>query len=258
MIRKLAKLHAEYGLYNLKLLAAESSRNIVDQLSNYPRSSYLVNYYETFIKIYKNEIKYLNKIPLSKYKTKATRSIDLPFVGSNVIKREKAEYFFIFEGSLSHSDRLSVVVLSCLWPIQNLIKYKKIIELFWPGKGQSSYNYIIKCLGINPKIAKKAYVTDAIRIADANEKPDRRKNRELLEKEIRLFDPKYVIPVGVNAKHILGVKNIKKLGDKCKCVPFPTKFRSWENKVSADKEYRKLKKLISNSDTKKRVRLITL
>jgi hypothetical protein len=161
----------------------------------------------------------------------------LPYIGEDVIESESSKYMFVFEGSLSQSDRLSITVLSCLWPLANFQPIQPIFQMFW----SSPYFYIVECLGITPNIARNSYVVDAGRIGTESGRQDRPKNRELLEREIELLKPELVVLVGETAADTIGNKTQRKNESLYFKVPCPTKRRSKKDIEKAKVKYKELR-----------------
>lgn len=239
---KLAEIHSEFGIYDSDTFnVRDSSMNIIDRISNIKELDYLHRFYLDYKTAFITKWnKQSDQHPISRA-TNVSRSVDLPFIGESVIQTRRAKYIFVFEGSLSPPDRLSVTVLSCLWPLEGLIDqepHQGIFRTFW----QSPYDYIVECLGINVEIAKHSYVVDAVRIGKQDgRQQDRKKNRKLLKQEIDLLDPELVVLVGRTAAVTLGKEAQEEQGRCYVEVPFPTKRRSKQDVKKADSDFKKLR-----------------
>lgn len=174
--------------------------------------------------------------------------VDLPFAGQDVVANKKGlRVFFVFEGSLSKKLRLSVTVLSCFWAVKELNKYSRVFWKYWDS---NPYFYICESLGITPAIARKSYVTDAVRISDGKREANKRgtdkkeTNRTLLWEEVKILKPSIVVLVGSTAKKVFKEKGYEagkeNNGSEIIHVPFPTKRASKKNKRVANKQFEKL------------------
>lgn len=224
LAKSIAKLHAEYNLIPLALFDVPIDLNIVARISEVRELGYLRKFYEDYEAEYrKAEIGQVH--PLAG----VARSVDLPFVGKCAAKSGKAKYIFVFEGALSPPERLSNTVLSCLWPLEGFRQVQGIFSTFWP----TTYFNIVECLGISVGIARKSYVVDGVRIGRPDGKPDLGQNRALLDREIKLLDPIFVILVGGKAARIVGNAAIEANPELYFLVPFPSNRRSLA-RVEAD------------------------
>ncbi len=152
---KLAQLHSDYGVYSYKALQSDKG-NILTTLKEFSVFNYLSSFYKGYIEFYaQSEVILTND--------ERARSKDLFFIGNEVVKTNQAKLFFVFEGSLSDSEKLSITVLAHLW-LQN---QDDIIDKFcgkhnWWTK--PNYKDVKDKLKIIPEFAQNAYVTDAIRV----------------------------------------------------------------------------------------------
>jgi hypothetical protein len=233
----LAQCHAEFGIYDEGMFNASDSHNIVHHISSIPDLAYLRKFYLDYQRKYIDRWKSRVVQPRVNRSTNVSRNVDLPFIGEAVIKSGSAKYMFVFEGSLSQSNRLSITVLSCLWPIANFQPIQSIFQMFW----SSPYFYIVECLGITPSIARNSYVVDAVRIGTENGRQDRQKNRELLKREIELLNPEIVILVGGTAADTIGNKTQRENESLYFKAPFPTKRRSKQDIEKAKGKYEELR-----------------
>lgn len=189
----LANLHARYGLFS-KNDFEKKEGNILVRLKQFNEFSYLSNFYNEYIACFTNNTTHSNN-------TKESIKKDLPFIGEKVIKKQKAEFIFYFEGSLAKEEKLSITVLSHLWLIndQNIINAFCGKELWWT---HANFNNIKNRLNLSPKVVSNSYITDAIRFG----KEQSKKNRELAFEEISLLNPQVVICVGTKARDTIGMR----------------------------------------------------
>lgn len=202
---KLAELHSHYGVYSYNGLCSDNG-NILATLKEFSTYNYLSSFYNEYIQSY-------TQIKAILTDDKRARSKDLFYIGNEVIKTNQAKLFFVFEGSLSDSEKLSITVLAHLW-LQN---QDDIIDRFcgkynWWTK--PNYLGVKNKLKIIPEFAQNAYVTDAIRVENEH------KNRELIYKEIELLKPEIVVCVGKAAQSIVGMKYLEQ-DTKFHSVRFP-------------------------------------
>jgi hypothetical protein len=215
----LARMHAEFGIYDGEMFSVPDSRNIIHRISSIPELTYLHRFYINYQREYMTELqKRPHHIPVSRL-TNVSRGVDLPFIGESVIQTGRAKYLFVFEGSFSPPDRIAVTVLSCLWPLTGLHPLQDIFRTFWP----STYDHIVDCLGITAEIARHSYVIDAVRIGNPDGKQDHPRNRRLLEREIEQLNPELVVLVGKTAAATIGSKAQREHESLYIKVPFPTK-----------------------------------
>jgi len=215
LAKNLAELHSFYGVYSSEALHSKSG-NILNELYKYEEFDYLNNFYNHYIKSYDDTI-------TLEINDKRARSKDLFFIGENVIKTAYSKFFFVFEGSLSPTEKLSITVLSHLWLTGNdeLIKEFCGKDKWWT---LSNYLNAKEKLNITKEFADDSYVTDAIRIG-SNEaagatKEMHKLNQELIYAEIILLKPKLVICVGKTAQDILGMRYLNQ-DTKFHAVKFP-------------------------------------
>ena len=246
--RTLAEIHSKFGIFDIPMLNADKSRNIIDQISGIPSLAYLHQFYIDYKEALTTEFgKSPCEVVISR-RTDVSRSVDLPFIGESVVQTGHAKCFFVFEGSLAQKEFLSVTVLACLWPLEATPgPLHGIVRKFWP----SPYDYIVECLGIKSEIAKHSYVVDAVRIAvQGGKKPDRKQNRLLLEQEINLLKPRLLVLVGRIAEETIGNKAREAERGRYFAVPFPTRTRSPEDVQKAKPIYEELKAQIpGNSES---------
>jgi hypothetical protein len=204
--KKIAELHSGYSVYDSGVLNSTTG-NIFLALNNFPEFDYLATFYKDYIINYPET----NAKSTNDYRAK---SKDLFFIGDRVIEKDSCKFFFVFEGSLSSIEKLSITVLSHLWLLENS---DPIIQAFCgKDKWWSFHNYrgIKDKLKINREIARHSYVVDAIRLGLDEQLKNTKtsnqlkieKNRELIYKEIILLKPKLVICVGTAAQSIVGMK----------------------------------------------------
>jgi len=240
LAKRLANLHGEYGVYDREKLCVPPRENIIDQIPGIGELAYLHRFYINYRRNLLVKLKKRRGRPAISRMTHVSRSVDLPFIGEAVVDR--AKYFFVFEGSLSMESKLSVTVLSCLWPLEgmaSLMPLQNIFRNFWP----SPYDFIVESLKINAEIARHSYVVDAVRIGkqDGKGKQDLPTNRELLSREICLLNPALVILVGRTAANIVGKEAQRTQKNRYCQVPFPTKRRSKRDAKRAERKYEKLR-----------------
>lgn len=233
----LAREHAKFGVFSEEMFAIPGSNNITHQISSIMELAYLYKFYAVYQREYVTEReRQSDQSPVNR-STNVSRSVDLLFIGQNVIKTGFAKYMFVFEGSLSRTDKLSITVLSCLWPLASFQPIQSIFQTFW----SSPYFYIVECLGITPEIARCSYVVDAVRIGTEHRRPDHQKNRELLEREIELLKPEIVVLVGGTAANTIGKKAQRVNHGLYFKVPFPTKRRPRQDIEKAKARYEELR-----------------
>jgi len=185
----LGNLHNQHNLYSLDAFNVKSKKNILNHLDDF---TYLKEFYAAYIK---KLINYNSE----KLKNNKARSVDLPFVGENVIKTGKTKFIFYFEGSLGPIDNISITVLSHLW----LTTDESIIKKF-VGKGKwwtpGNYKNVKDKLDIPIKHLSNSYIADSKRF-NSDEKCS-----NLIEEEIKLLQPKLVVAIGNTAKNLVGMK----------------------------------------------------
>ena len=237
---KLAKIHGEFGIFDTASFSVDDSKNIILHLSGIPELAYLHQFYLDYKSALETGFRERQGQVRQPLRIKVARSVDLPFIGESVIQTGHAKYLFVFEGSLSPTEKLSVNVLACLWPLEGTAgPLQRIVRAFWPSR----YDLIVECLGIKREIAKHSYVVDAVRIGmQDGEKPDRERNRELLKEEIGLLNPKLVVLVGKKADKTIGEEAQEEEGRDYFAVPFPTKARSEQDTKKAKQKYEELKR----------------
>lgn len=189
----LAKLHSRFCLFSKNDLYKEEG-NIIDRVKQFDKYSYLSNFYENYKADFSNDVTY-------SINSKVARTRDLPFIGENVINKQKAEFIFYFEGSLSEINKLSITVLSHLWLTndQNIIKAFCGKNLWWT---HANFSNIKNRLNLSEKVISNSYITDSIRF----NKNDSEKNKELAYEEILLLNPQVVICVGTKARDTIGMR----------------------------------------------------
>jgi hypothetical protein len=194
---KLSRLHSLYNVYSSGAFHSKSG-NILYELCKHEDFDYLNNFYKQYINSYDDTL-------------------------TSVIEAGHSKFFFVFEGSLSQTEKLSITVLSHLW----LTKKEELINKFC-GKDKwwtfSNYHNIHEKLNITKDFANHSYVTDALRVGSNNETNKKKKlyelNQELIYKEIVLLKPKLVICVGKTAEEIVGMKYLNQ-DTKFHSVMFP-------------------------------------
>lgn len=241
MTSTLAKLHRKYGIFD----EFPIDRNdwlpvMIETFREHKDLGYLHSYYVDYFAQYR-------ELPIeisdSGELTGVARTVDLQFIGKNVLKSNKCKYFIVFEGSLADVTEPSMTVLSCLWATEDSNLQADIMKRFWPGKGKSSYDFIVKCLSMTPEVASDVFVTDAVRIANSSGKPALKMNRELLHSEIAILNPEYVVLLGSTAKNVYG-KVSPELDYEVVALPFPTKnYRSTEKIQNTLDEYARFREL---------------
>lgn len=187
--KKLGQLHNKYNLFSIQNFKVNPQKNIINILDDF---IYLKEFYKKYILEFSNNSN-------DKLKTTNARSVDLPFVGENVLRTGKAKFIFYFEGSLGPIDNISITVLSHLW----LTKDKNIIKKF-VGKGKwwtpGNYKNVKDKLDIPIKHLANSYIADAKRLNSVE------KCSNLIEEEIKLLRPKLVVAIGNTAKKLVGMK----------------------------------------------------
>jgi len=241
----LAQIHAEFGIYDSETFNVSTSRNIIYRISSIPELANLHQFYVDYQREYLTELQRRPNQHFTSKVTNVSKSVDLPFIGDAIIETGQAKYLFVFEGSLSPSEYLTVTVHSCLWPLDQHAIPLGIQSIF--GKHRHLYDYRNKCLGINPSIARHSYVTDAVRIGKPNGQPDHPQNRQLLKREIEQLNPELVVLVGGTAAGTIGDEaESNTLYFK---VPFPTKRRSKSDVEKANEKYEELRGRLSHNDS---------
>jgi len=240
----LAQIHAEFGIYDSETFNVSTSQNIIHRISSIPKLANLYQFYTDYQREYLTELQRRPAQYFTQKVTNVSKSVDLPFVGDAVIETGQAKYLFVFEGSLSPAEYLTVTLHSCFWPLdQDTIPTS--IHSFM-GRGKHLYRYRYECLSINPSIAKHSYVTDAVRIGKTNGKPDFPQNRLLLKREIEQLKPELVVLVGGTAAGTIGDEaESSTLYFK---VPFPTKRRSKPDVEKANGKYEELRSRLSHNE----------
>ncbi len=236
----LAELHGHFGIFDSASFRADDSKNIIHHLSGIPELAYLRQFYLDYESALHTEFGKRQGQVRQPLRNRVARSVDLPFIGESVIQTGHAKYLFVFEGSLALTEKLSVNVLACLWPLERMAApLQRIVRAFWPSR----YDLIVQCLGIEPEIAGHSYVVDAVRIGmHDGKKPDREQNRELLKREIGLLNPELVVLVGKTAAKTIGNAAQKEERSRYFPVPFPTKVRSKKDADNAEQKYEELKR----------------
>lgn len=197
----LARLHK--GIY-----PKTSNRNFIDNLKGINSLSYLTSFYDAYLDSY--EANLTDSFSFHELKTSIARTKDLFFIGDQVINSKKTKYMFIFEGSLQKQPELTVTVEAWRWILNKENDEYRFLKPWRRGE------YISEKFCMKAEVAKNSYVVDAVRFGKlaenakdvitgkSKELPDIDKCRELLHKEIELLNPEFIIPVGNNARKILG------------------------------------------------------
>lgn len=240
LAQTLAQVHAEFGIYYSEVFSVPDSQNIIYRISAIQELAYLHQFYVDYQREYITKLQKRSDQRSVPKLTNVSRSVDLPFIGEAVIQTGRAKHLFVFEGSLSPADRLSVTVLSCLWPLARLQSHQDIFKTFWPRR-RHAYDYIVDCFGINVEIAKHSYVVDAVRIGNQAGKQDLQQNRQLLKREIEQLNPELVVLVGGIAKRTIASKTQRERRCLYFNVPFPMKWRSKQNSSNANRKYQELR-----------------
>lgn len=187
--KKLGQLHNKHSLFSIEKFKVQPEKNIINFLDDFV---YLKEFYTQYLLEFSNH-------HIEQLKSNQACSVDLPFVGENVIKTGEAKSIFYFEGSLASTDKLSITVLSHLW----LTTDKSIIKKF-VGKGKwwtpGNYKNVKDKLNIPLKHLANSYITDSKRFNSVE------KCSNLIEKEIKLLQPKLVVAIGNTAKNLVGMK----------------------------------------------------
>jgi hypothetical protein len=236
----LAEIHSNFGIFDRASFRVDDSENIIHHLSGIPELAYLHQFYLDYKSALEAEFGKRQGQVRQPLRTKVAKSVDLPFIGESVIQTGHAKYLFVFEGSLASTEKLSVNVLACLWPLEGMAgPLHGIRRKFWC----SPYDYIVDRLSITSEVAKHSYVVDAVRIGiPGGKKPDREQNRRLLQQEIDLLKPRLVVLVGKTAERTIWNKTQKGEEGRYFPVPFPTKTRSEKGIKKAAQKYDELKR----------------
>jgi hypothetical protein len=238
LAQRLAEIHSSYGVYPEELLQ-NANRSIISDINMISELAYLAHFFNQYQSAYLSRCK-SSSPELAELKG-AARSIDLPFVGPDVVTSGKAKYMFVFEGSLQKANILSMTVLSCFWLIKDDKNYDAQMLRYW--ERLNTYHRIKRELGITLEIAKQSYVVDSFRIGNKNGNRDTTRNRKLLDEEVKLLKPDLVILVGSTAREIVGTRMIK-TDDKYFAVPFPADAVPTKTRESAPALYRQLRDTI--------------
>ncbi|MEX3621473.1 hypothetical protein [Viridibacillus arvi] len=234
---KLAKMHSSYGVYSEQQINGVLDANIISDLKHVSELRYLTTFYREYFNHYK-------KLMGESWKHQTfdgdsiARSTDLPFIGNKVIDQEKADYIFVFKGSLQKENKLSMTVLSCFWLFQNVDIYKPFFDRYWPNT--QNYHPLVKNLGITRDIADKSYVTDFARIANENGNRDVKKCKQLLIEEINILNPKLIILVGSEPRNAFKTE-ISEQPETYMSVPFSLRGVPTKTQIEGPKLYEKLR-----------------
>ncbi|WP_423148634.1 hypothetical protein [Rubrolithibacter danxiaensis] len=222
--RKLADLHSEYKVYTRTQLTTSSNNIICSLSSSFP---YLYNFYQNYIEVFSNEVE--NRIK----DDKRVRSTDLPFIGEDVVSTGEAKFFFVFEGSLSDKNKLSITALAHLWLTEESEIISSFSERWWK---KHLYNNVHKHLDIKSEIATQSYVFDARRTPS--------NDQDLIYREIEMLKPKLVVCIGTTARETVGMRYIKQ-DAKFHYVRFP-KYIPEGQKEKICKSYKELREILDN------------
>jgi hypothetical protein len=234
----LAEIHSKFGIYSESQINGNVDYNIVSDFKIVPELCYLADFYQDYFKQYKDaaEDKWLHQSFLG---DSIARSTDLPFIGSKVIEQNKADYFFVFKGSLQRDDRLSMTVLSCFWLFQDVKPFQSFFDRYWPNT--QNYHPLVNNLGINRDIAERSYITDFARVANANGNRDAKVSKRILEEEISLLDPKLVILIGSEPRNAF-LKEMTSHPERYMTVPFSLHGVPKKTQIEGPGLYEKVRK----------------
>jgi hypothetical protein len=223
MINRLAELHAEYNIYPEHFMRKNTNHRIIHYLERFPETKYLAEIYQDYLSKYHSNLITLGINPEDKAKMsgKIARSVDLPFIGKNVLDKNKPTFMIIFNGSLQKEKKLSVTVLSCFWLFENaFIKHESMVKEYWKEK---PFTLMLNSLKITPKMAQHAYIVDAFRISNGVEtvtKANKEDNQRLLIREAELIKPDLILQVGTTTSNIVR-DSLKENGFNVDFVNFP-------------------------------------
>jgi hypothetical protein len=222
--KHLSELHT--GLYDSSFFEDNKQESIIGIVKE--DFQYLYDFYMDYSKGLSNSIVLTPDNSLA-------RNTDLPFIGENVLKNNKAKFFFVFEGSRQIKDKLSITVLSHLWLKNDDTIKNKYFEKdkWWTKINYQKFYERFSTIDNLSMVASHSYITDAVRYDDD------KASIQLIEEEIKLLKPDLVVCVGSKARYIVGMKYYD--NTKFHHVPFPV---NW-NKQKLDEYYKELNSIIS-------------
>lgn len=257
LAHELASLHYKFGIYDsipkFDELRNHENCNILNFCKEFESLKFFNKFFDNYFKHYDSLPSRFTSEIRNSINTKQARGVDFPFIGENVITTGKAKFMFVFEGSLSNNSedskkdnaKLSITVLSNFWHLEDRDEIKALFKKqkdskvnFW---NESNFLKVKSQLHLNQDIVKNCFVTDAVRIAEEDDKTkiDIEKNRDLIWKEIGLIEPSLVICVGGKAKEIVGMQ-YSDLDTKFHHIPFPTYRKSAKKNIDDKVLYDKL------------------
>ncbi|QNU35682.1 hypothetical protein IC802_07320 [Geobacillus sp. 44C] len=237
LAHRLAEIHSNFGIYSESQINGNVDFHIVSDLKQVPELNYLVDFYEEYFQHYKKAMD-----PSRNYwsfkRDNIARSVDLPFIGRKVVERGKAEYIFVFKGSLQKEEKLSMTVLSCFWIFEDVQPYQSFFDRYWPNT--KNYDPLVRNLGITRDIAERSYVTDFARVANHRGIRDMKKCKELLMDEIHLLNPQLVILVGSEPRDAFS-HELRLHPEKYMSVPFSLKGVPKKTQIEGPLLYKQLR-----------------
>lgn len=237
LAHRLAEIHSNFGIYSESQINGNVHFHIVSDLEQVPELNYLVDFYEAYFQHYKKAMD-----PSRNYwsfkRDNIARSVDLPFIGRKVVEQGKAEYIFVFKGSLQKEEKLSMTVLSCFWIFEDVQPYQSFFDRYWPNT--KNYDPLVRNLGITRDIAERSYVTDFARVANHRGIWDMKKCKELLMDEIHLLNPQLVILVGSEPRDAFS-HELRLHPEKYMSVPFSLKGVPKKTQIEGPLLYKQLR-----------------
>jgi len=222
ILEELASVHSEFGLYP-RLLSDRYSQippeyNIVERLRGIAAGKPIASVYDKYITHYRTHAK--GGQPLNVFAAGGVaKNVDLFSIGDSVLDNGQACLMFVFLGSLSDHEKLSVNVLSCLWALDCFntrvdrlslksrslelmpTEFQEIAKNFWPQTHK--FTMMMNSLRITPDVARRSYVVDAVRVPYREGKRRGKRNskacQELLKREVDILRPRFIIAVGKKA-----------------------------------------------------------
>jgi len=232
---QLGDIHARYRIFDKESFELPVALNIIHKVAGIEELQYLVKFWKS----YGNSFTNVGRAPNV---TSVSKSIDLPYIGENVLATGRAKYLFVFEGGTSEPTRLSCTMLACLWPLNQehaSTRYGHLFDTFWARQGRARYSYSHAKFGINHQIAKNAYAIDSVRISNGNRNPDWIINGNILRDEIALLNPDLVVLAGGKAHRAFAESKVTNRAER---VPYPI----WTHERAGEPEWARLRMTLNN------------
>lgn len=260
ILEELASVHSEFGLYP-RLLSDRHfmpEDNIVERLRGIAAGRPIASVYREYITHYRTHAK--GGQPLNVFAAGGVaKNVDLFSIGDSVLDNGQACLMFVFLGSLSDHEKLSVNVLSCLWALDcfntrvdrlesrslKLMtpEFQEIARDFWPPTG-NRFTAVMNSLRITPDVARRSFVVDAVRVpyreGESSGDIDSKACQELLEREVDILRPRFIIAVGGVAHNYL-MNAVP--GRSVFHVRFPAPFISRADRPNVEREWDSLREL---------------